>query len=90
MCGVAVQSIHQAAKKGGFCNELLSQNDFEAILAAFSCYEYGTNTSEADQKITADQKQYFLVCYNLLNLNSQNIPTINNSEKRLVTRTPKT
>ena len=31
-----------------------------------------------------------LVCYNLLNLNSQNIPTINNSEKRLVTRTPPT
>ena len=59
MSGVAVQSIHQAAKKGGFCKELLSENDFEAVLAAFSCYEYVANTSEADQKINADQKQYF-------------------------------
>ena len=59
MSGVAVQSIHQAAKNGSFCKELLSENDFEAVLAAFSCYEYGANTSDADQKITADQKQYF-------------------------------
>ena len=51
----------KAAKTGGFCEELLSENDFEAVLAIFCCYgDYGTNASDA------------LCCYNLLN--SQNIP----------------
>ena len=38
------------AKIGGFCEELLSENDFEAALVNFCCYEYGTNASEAVQK----------------------------------------
>ena len=30
----------QTAKNGGFCEELLSENDFEAVLVNFRCYEY--------------------------------------------------
>ena len=31
---------------GGFCGELLNENDFEAILATFCCYHYDANASE--------------------------------------------
>ena len=48
----------KTAKNGGFCEELLSENDFKAILANFCCYHYGTNASEAVQKIATDQKDY--------------------------------
>ena len=60
MSGVAAQSIHQnkTTKNGGFCEELLSENDFEAVLSTFSCYDHGTNASEAVQKIATDQKEY--------------------------------
>ena len=50
--GVAVQRIHQTAKNGAFCEELLSENDFEAVLVNFRCYDYGSNASEAVQKIS--------------------------------------
>ena len=50
--GVAIQRIHQTAKNGTFCEELLSENDFEAVLVNFCCYDYGTNASEAVQKIS--------------------------------------
>ena len=30
----------KTAKNGGFCEELLSENDFEAVLVSFCCYEY--------------------------------------------------
>ena len=40
----------QTANNGGFCEELLSENDFEAVLVNFGCYEYGVNASEAVQK----------------------------------------
>ena len=39
----------QTAKNGGFFEELLSENDFEAVLVNFCCYEYGANASEAVQ-----------------------------------------
>ena len=42
----------QAAKSSGFCEELLSENDFEAVLVNFCCYEYGANASVAVQKIS--------------------------------------
>ena len=42
----------QTAKNGGFCEELLSENDFEAVLVNFCCYEYGANASQAFQKIS--------------------------------------
>ena len=35
-----------------FCEELLSENDFEAVLVNFCCYDYGANASEAVQKIS--------------------------------------
>ena len=35
--GVAIKRIHQTAKNGIFCEELLSENDFEAVLVNF-CY----------------------------------------------------
>ena len=41
-----------------FCEELLSQNDFKAVLATFCCYDHGPKASEAVQKIAADQKEY--------------------------------
>ena len=50
--GVAVQRIHQTLKNGTFCEELLSENDFEAVLVNFCCYDYGTNASEAVQMIS--------------------------------------
>ena len=51
----SIQKIHQnsKAKAGGSCEELLSENDFEAVLLNFCCYEYGANASEAVQKISA-------------------------------------
>ena len=42
---VAVQRIHQNSKEGGFYEEV--ENDFEAFLATFCCYDYGANASEA-------------------------------------------
>ena len=30
----------KTAKNGGFCDELLSENDFEAVLINFCWYEY--------------------------------------------------
>ena len=46
---VVVQSIHQTAKNGGFCEELLSESDFDAVLATF-CYDHGAKASKAVQK----------------------------------------
>ena len=46
------QKIHQNSKNVGFCQELLSENDFQAVLVNFRCYEYGANNSEAVQKIS--------------------------------------
>ena len=42
----------QTAKNGGFFEELLSENDFEAVLVNFCCYECGANASEAVQRIS--------------------------------------
>ena len=38
----SIQEIHQNSKKmvAGFCEELLSENDFETVLISFCCYEY--------------------------------------------------
>ena len=35
-----------------FYEELLSENDFEAVLVNLCCYEYGANAAEAAQKIS--------------------------------------
>ena len=42
---------------GGFCEELLSENDFDVLLATFCCYEHGANASEAVQRIVTNQKE---------------------------------
>ena len=55
---VAVQSTHQSSKNGDFCGKLLSENDFENVLATFCCYDHGAKASEAVQKIAIDQKDY--------------------------------
>ena len=47
----------KTAKNGGFSGKLLSENDFEVILATFS-YVHGANASEAVQKIATDQNEY--------------------------------
>ena len=55
----AVQRIYQNKEKnGGFCDEVLSENDFEVVLANFCCYDYGANASESVQKIATYQKNY--------------------------------
>ena len=63
-------------KNGEFCEELLSENNIETVLATLCCYDHGSKAFEVVQKIASDQKrvsQIILVCYNLLN--SQNIAT---------------
>ena len=50
--------LAKTPKNGKFCEELLSENDFEAVLATFCCYDHGTKASEAIQKIATVQKEY--------------------------------
>ena len=40
----------KAARDGGFCDELLSENDFEAVLVNLCCYAYCPHASEGVQK----------------------------------------
>ena len=56
--GVAVHKIHQNSKNGDFCDEWLSENDFEAVLVNFCCYDYGANASEAVQKISTRKANF--------------------------------
>ena len=56
--GVVVQSIHQNSGNGDFGEELLSEKDFETVLATSCCYGLGAMASEAVQKIATDQKEY--------------------------------
>ena len=44
--GVAVQSIQQNCEKW-FCEELLIENNVQAVLGFFCCYDHGPKTSEA-------------------------------------------
>ena len=37
-----------------FTEKFLSGDEFEAVLAIFCCYEYGTNATETVEKITTD------------------------------------
>ena len=61
----------KTAKPGNFCEELLSENDFEAVLAIFCSYDQGGKAFEAVQKIAIDYRyRVSQKYYNLLN--SQN------------------
>ena len=79
----------KTAKNGDFCEELLSENDFEAVLVTFCCYDHGAKASEAVQKIATDQKEYrkcsscVIICWIV---KIYTYLSINNSEKWLVTR----
>ena len=42
----------KTVKNGSFCEELLSENDFEVVFVNFCCYDYGANASETVQKIS--------------------------------------
>ena len=81
--GVAVQSIHQNSEKWWLLWGLLSENNFEAVLANFCCYDDGAKAFEAVQKIATDQRVSYmlLVCYNLLN---SQIITINQHQWKTV------
>ena len=57
--GKPVQKIHQTAKNVSFCEKLYSENDFEAVLANVCCYDYGTNASEAVQKINTRTLKFY-------------------------------
>ena len=46
------ENTSKQQKNGGFCEELLSENDFETVLDNSCCYEYGANASEAVEKIS--------------------------------------
>ena len=73
--GWPYRAYMKTAKNSGFCEELYSENDFEAVLATFCSYEHGVNASEAVQKMAPDLKKVLLMpleCYSLLN--NQNIP----------------
>ena len=48
----------KTAKHRDFFEEFLCENDFETVLATFSCYDHGAKGSEAVQKIATDQKEY--------------------------------
>ena len=50
--------VNKTAKNCDFRDELLSENDFEAVSATFCCYDSGSNAPEAAHKIATDQKDY--------------------------------
>ena len=77
----------KTAKNGGFCEELLSDNNFEAVLATFCGCNYNANASEAGQKIATDHKcsSCVIICW-IAKISL----SMNNNEKRLATRTPPT
>ena len=83
----------KTAKNGNFCDEMLSENQFEVVLATFCCYDHGTKVSGAVQKIATDQKEYrkcsscVVICW--IAKIKMYLP-IDSSEKWLVTRIPPT
>ena len=46
------------SNNGHFCEYLLSENNFDAVLATFCCYDYGANTTETVHKFATGQKDY--------------------------------
>ena len=63
------ESTSKKQKNGGFCEELLSENDLEAVLATFCFYEYGPNAwGSAENHCRLKRlSQMLLVCYILIN-----------------------
>ena len=75
----------KTAKNGGFCEELISENYSEAVLATFCCYHHSANAFEVVQKIATDQKEYYK-CSSCVIIwwIAKTYLSINNSEKRPV------
>ena len=48
----------KTTQNGDFWEEFRSENDFEAVLATFCCYDHAAKVSEAVQKIATDQTEY--------------------------------
>ena len=48
-------------KNGDFCEELPSENDFEAFLAIF-CYDHGAKVSKAVQKEDRKCSLFVIIC----------------------------
>ena len=73
---------------GDFSQELLSKNDFEAVLATFRCYDHGAKVSKEVQKIDTDQKEYCKCSLCVIICWIAKIYLSNNSEKWLVRGIP--
>ena len=58
--GCPYREYIKTVKNGSFCEEVLSENDFEAVLANFFCYDYGANTSGAVQKINTRTPELYV------------------------------
>ena len=56
--GCPYRAYIKTAKNSNFCEELLTENDFETVLVTFYCYSHGLKASEAVQNVTGDQKVY--------------------------------
>ena len=56
--GLLYKAYIKTTKNGDFHEELLSENDIEAVLATLCCYDHGAKASGAVQKIATDQKEY--------------------------------
>ena len=56
--GQPYRTYIKTAKNDEFCQEVLSKNDFEAVLATFGYYDHGAKVSGEVQKIAADQREY--------------------------------
>ena len=85
--GWTYRTYIKTAKNGDFCEELLSENEFETVLATFFCYDHGAEVSEAVQKIARDQKEYrkcssCVIIYWIAKIPIY--PSITNCEKKLV------
>ena len=83
--GCPYRAYIKTAKNSNFCEELLTENDFETVLANFCCYDHGAKASEDVQKIAADQKEYRICSlYVIICWVAKIYLSINNSEKSLV------
>ena len=56
--GLPYRAYIKTAKNDNFCEELLSENNIDAVLATFCCFDHGSKASEAVQKIATYQKEY--------------------------------
>ena len=56
--GCPYREYIKTTKNGDFCEDLLSENNFRAVLVSYYCSDHGVKVSGAVQKIATDQKEY--------------------------------